>query len=108
VDVDDIARAALIEGTTAEATRSALASGEPKAVAVDAHDGVAAVLVIHRQTDEEWVVDVVRFVDEDGDWFSLGYGGGAYGNIPIDHDPGAPPGLGPLSTSWSALTTTGS
>jgi hypothetical protein len=30
-----------------------------KAVAIDAHDGVAAVLVVRRRRDDAWIVDVV-------------------------------------------------
>lgn len=101
--MEEIARHAVTDGTVHTAARAAFAPGEAKAVALDTHDGMAAVLVIRRRLDAQWTVDVVRFIDVAGEWTSLGSGGGTYGNLPIDHDPTAAPSLGPLTTSWSTL-----
>ena len=103
VDVEDIAFEALTREAVQPVTRSGFALGEAKAVAIDAHDGIAAVLVIRRRRDEGWTVDVVKFVDADGAWMSLGSGGATYGSLPIDHDPDAPPSLGPTTTSWAVV-----
>ncbi len=103
VEVGAVALRALTRGSVDVATRSSFAPGEAKAVAIDAHDGVAAVLVVRRRRDDAWIVDVVRFVDEDGTWTDLGSGGGTCGDLPLDRDPGAVPSLGPISTGWSVV-----
>lgn len=103
MDVEEVARHALTHGTVDTAGRSAFAPGEAKALALDTHDGIAAVLVIRRRRDDRWIVDIAKFVDEAAGWTSLGSGGGTYGNLPIDHDRTAAPSLGPVTTSWSML-----
>jgi len=101
VHVEEIALEALTRGIVQAAVRTEFALGEAKALAIDAHDGVAAVLVIRRRRDDAWIVDVARFVDQAGLWESIGSGGGTYGDLLIDHDSNVPPSLGPIVTGWS-------
>jgi hypothetical protein len=103
VEVEAVALRALTRGSVDIVTRSSFAPGEAKAVAIDAHDGVAAVLVVRRRRDDAWIVDVVRFVNEDGTWTDVGSGGGTWGDLPLDRDPGAVPSLGPISTGWCVV-----
>ena len=74
-------------------------------MAIDAHDGVAAVLVVRRRRDDAWIVDVVRYVNEDGTWTDLGSGGGTWGELPLDGDPSAEPLLGPISFAATSTPT---
>ncbi len=103
MDAEDVALEALGRGSVHEAIRSSFGPGEAKALALDAHDDVAGVLVIRRRRDDAWIIDVARFLDEDGAWTGVGCGGGTYGDLPLDQDPEATPSLGPLVTSCSFL-----
>lgn len=103
MDVEAIALDALTRGTVQASTRATFGPGEATVLAIDAHDGLAAVLVVQRRRDDAWIVDVAKFVDKDGAWSGVGAGGGTYGNLPIDYDPDAPPSLGPTVTSRSLL-----
>ncbi len=102
VEVEAVALEALVRGSVDVIRRSSFAQSEAKALAIDAHDGVAAVLVVRRRRDDAWIVDVVRFVDENGAWTDRGSGGGTFGDLPLDREPGAP-SLGPISTGWSIV-----
>lgn len=99
--VEAVALEALVRGRVDVAVRSSFAPSEAKALAIDAHDGVAAVLVVRRRRDDAWIVDVVRFAEEGGTWMDLGSGGGTWGDLPLDRDQEAEPSLGPISTGWS-------
>lgn len=103
MEVEAVAREALARGSVEAAIRSTFAPSEAKALAIDAHDGVAAVLAVRRRRDDAWIVDVVRFVDEDGVWIDLGSGGGTWGDLPVDWDAATTPSLGPNVTGWSSL-----
>ncbi len=103
VEVEAVALEALVRGSVDVGVRSSFARGEAKAVAVDAHDGVAAVLVVRRRRDDAWIVDVVTFAEEGGGWIDLGSGGGTWGDLPLDRDQEAEPSLGPISTGWSVV-----
>lgn len=106
MDADEVALEALARGHGEPFGRSAFPVGDLKAVAVDAHHGVAAVLVISHPRDDEWIVDVVRFVDQDGTWRSLGAAGSAFRELPIHDDPTAHHPLGPVQSGWSMLEDT--
>ncbi|MEW6153631.1 MAG: hypothetical protein AB1673_06535 [Actinomycetota bacterium] len=101
--MEAIALKALIRGSVDAAVKSSFAPSEAKALALDAHDSVAAVLVVRRRRDDAWIVDVVTFVEEDGTWTDVGSGGGTWGDLPLDRDPRAAPSLGPVSIGWSVV-----
>ncbi|MEW6154672.1 MAG: hypothetical protein AB1673_11880 [Actinomycetota bacterium] len=103
MNVEALALEALTRGSVDVVTRSSFAPGEAKALAIDAHDGTAAVLVVRRRRDDAWIVDVVRFVNEAGTWTDLGSGGGTWGELPLDRDPSERPSLGPISFGWSLV-----
>lgn len=98
---EDVALEALADGSVQAAVRSSFGPGEAKALAIDAYDDAAAVLVIRRRRDDAWIVDVVRFLHEHGVWTVVGSGGGTYGDLPIDQDPKAGPSFGPMVTGMS-------
>ena len=103
MEVEAVALEALARASADVVSRYSFAPGEAKALAVDSHDGVAAVLVVRRRRDDAWIVDVVRLAEEGGGWIDLGSGGGTWGDLPLDRDPFAPPSLGPISTGWSVV-----
>ena len=76
MEVEAVALEALARGSADVVSRYSFAPGEAKALAVDSHDGVAAVLVVRRRRDDAWIVDVVRLAEDGGGWIDLGSEGG--------------------------------
>jgi hypothetical protein len=101
VHVEAIAFEALTSGRAEQASRSDFAPGEAKALAIDFHDDVAAVLVVRRRRDDAWIIDVVPFMHDGDTWTDLGSGGGTCGDLPIDPDLDAEPALGPFTSGCS-------
>src|SRR5262249_11891316 len=99
--VEDVAHEALVRGTVEPVSRSSFAPGEARALAIDSHDDVAAVLVVRRRRDDAWIVDVVSFLRADGRWRDVGLGGGTYGDLPFEYDEDAHPRLGPYGSAWA-------
>jgi hypothetical protein len=69
---------------------------------LDVLDDFAAVLVVPRRRDGFWMLDIVRCLNINGEWFDSGSGGASNGDLPLGWDRRADPEVAVVTTSvWT-------